>query len=280
MSRWTTDPGQWRKAAQRLVLHRGARIANGLVVAAALVGFIAIASGRRPQAWWFVSFAVAVATIVVGSFWVHWMRERVIRESPLPQFLKRKLRETYPHLSGRDGDLVERAFRQFFVACRRSGKTQVAMPSRGVDAYWHEFILHTKAYRDWCDLALGRFLDHTPSQALGPAAATNDGLRRAWFWSCREESIDPRKPSRLPLLFAIDAKLKIPDGFVYAPNCRLSPTDPNLHCATDFSSDGYGGDASGLGGADSPNASGDVDFEFGPGDGCGSGDGGGGCGGD
>lgn len=274
---------RWRRAALRLALHRGSRIVNGSIVTAALIGFVAGAFGKQPQPWWFVSFTLIFAVIVVGSLWLRWMRERVIRESPLPQFLKRKLREVYPHLSGREGDLVERAFRQFFVACWRSKKTFVAMPSRGVDAYWHEFILHTQAYRAWCELALGRFLDHTPSEALGPAASTNDGLRRAWFWSCREEAIDPRKPSRLPLLFAIDAKLNIPNGYVYASNCRLpaalsaaAAAGASAYCATDFASNEYSGDATGLGGADAPSASGDFDFEFGAGDGCGSGDG---CGG-
>lgn len=37
----------------------------------------------------------------------------------MPQFLKRKLRETYPHLSVKGGDLVEHGLRRFFVACSR-----------------------------------------------------------------------------------------------------------------------------------------------------------------
>ena len=56
-------------------------------------------------------------------------------------------------------------------------------------------------------------------EALGPKARHNDGLRRAWYWACKEESIDPKAPSRLPLLFALDAKFAIPNGFTYVPDC-------------------------------------------------------------
>ena len=48
---------------------------------------------------------------------------------------------------------------------------------------------------------------------------SNAGLRRVW-WHCRkEENINPAKPTRLPLLFALDAKLGINGGFVYAADC-------------------------------------------------------------
>jgi hypothetical protein len=106
------------------------------------------------------------------------------------------------------------------MACVRSKGKFVAMPSRVVDSMWHEFILHTRAYREWCDLVLGRFMDHVPAEVLGRKAPNNDGLRRAWYWACRDEAIKPRSPSRLPLLFALDAKLAIPGGFHYLPDCR------------------------------------------------------------
>lgn len=236
--------------------------------------------------WWGVwplrghglALVVSLVGVALMGVWVRWQREQVVREAPLPQFLKRKLRDTYPHLSAKDCDLVERGLRQFFLACLRSRRQFVAMPSRAVDAMWHEFILHTQAYRDWCQLALGHFLHHTPAEVLGPQARANDGLRRAWYWACRDEAITPRTPSRLPLLFALDAKLAIPNGFVYAADCgsRLQDRSDNggaaVHCGTHFSDGGYSGDAAGLGGSDAGSAASDG------GDGDGAGDGGG-CGG-
>ncbi len=226
--------------------------------------------------WWRMRSVVAplvasVALIVLAAAWARWQRERLVREAPIPQFLKRKLCETYPHLSRKDAELVERGLRQFFLACLRSRKQFVAMPSRAVDAMWHEFILHTRAYRDWCDLALGRFLHHTPAEALGGKARSNDGLRRAWYWACKDEGIKPGTPTRLPLLFALDAKLQIAGGYVYQPDCAALKArgEAGTHCATDFNDGSYSGDADGFGGMDS---SGDGD---GGGDGCG-----GSCGGD
>lgn len=193
----------------------------------------------------------------------------------MPQFLKRKLRERYPQLTLKDAELVERGLRQFFMACNRSPRRFVAMPSRAVDSMWHEFILHTQAYRNWCDLALGRFLHHTPAEALGTRATHNDGLRRAWFWCCKDEAINPRQPTRLPLLFALDGKLEIANGFRYVPDChdiqRKSEQggdgNAGAYCGTSFSDGSASGDSGDFGGAESSG-----------GDGDGGGDGGG-CGG-
>lgn len=35
-------------------------------------------------------------------------------------------------------------------------------PSQSVDLGWHEFILFTKSYSDFCHEELGRFIHHTP----------------------------------------------------------------------------------------------------------------------
>jgi hypothetical protein len=235
-----------------------------------------------------VVFSLAVAYIAL-SLWAQRQREQYIREAPMPRFLKKKLLQSYPHFSAKDCDLVERGLRQFFLACSRSKKKFVAMPSKAVDAMWHEFILHTKGYEAWCSLALGHFLHHTPAEALGSKAKGNDGLRRAWYWACKDEAINPQKPSRLPLLFALDAKLAIANGFTYLPDChdiaRKNAQGGNgsadasggmVYCGTSFSDGSHSSDSSSgdFGGADSADGSG----SGGGGDG-GGGDGGGGCGG-
>ena len=181
--------------------------------------------------------------------WEASLRRQFIRESRFPPFLLAKLRSKYPQLSAGDADLVMRGLRQFFVAHLRSQRRFVAMPSQVADFAWHEFILHTRAYERWCDTAFGKLLHHTPAEVLGRDPKRNDGLRRTWYWACKEESIDPRKPSRLPLLFALDKKFEIPGGFSYVPDCkdidRQSQSD--AYCGTSF---GGGGDAGGAGDAD------------------------------
>ncbi|MEO8155323.1 MAG: hypothetical protein ABI605_19825 [Rhizobacter sp.] len=267
-------------------LLRNSRSLTRLLSVAWAVGIV----GAGVGAWHLRPLSIGVLiTLSFGAallaVWARWQREVALREAPLPQFLKRKLRETYPQLSGKDCDLVERGLRQYFLACLRSKKKFVAMPSKAVDAMWHEFILHTRAYREWCDLTLGWFLHHTPAEVLGPKSIGNDGLRRAWYWACRDESIKPRSPTRLPLLFALDGKLGISNGFQYVADCRsidrksaMGGDGSGSYCGTDFSSDSFSGDVGGMGGSES--SSSNSGFGSWSSDDSSDGDGGdGGCGG-
>jgi hypothetical protein len=261
---------------QRLLIQCIPLLYAGLVAA----GVVAIAGTMlgawRPKGLWALWIFTAIVVVSLVHTWRRSVRERYLREAPMPQFLKRKLREMYPHLSAKDSDLVEHGLRQFFLACSRSKKQFVAMPSKAVDAVWHEFILHTKAYDRWCNLGLGRFLHHSPAQALGRQARGNDGLRRAWYWTCKDEAIDPKTPSRLPLLFALDTKLGIAGGFANKPDCSDihrknvdGGSGGETYCGTSFSDGSYSGSSGDFGGADSADGS----------SGDGGGDGGGGCGG-
>ena len=248
--------------------HRSLLLATGVWV----LVFAGMFAGLWRVRWhWGLS---VLATVVLAAIIIQWsnaVRERFVREAALPRFLQRKLRETYPHLSPKDCELAERGLRQFFLACLRCRKQFVAMPSRAVDALWHDFILHTQAYQAWCDRALGFFLHHTPAEALGHKARHNDGLRRCWYWVCKEESIDPKTPSRLPLLFALDAKFAIAGGFSYVPDCSdiarksdAGGSGGDSYFGTSFSDGSYSGSSGDFGGAESSDAGSD-------GGGCGGG---------
>ena len=139
-------------------------------------------------------------------------------------------------------------------------------------------MMFTRHYEDFCRQAFGKFLHHTPAAVLTSQRTANTGLRRTWWFACKEETINPLKPTRLPLLFALDAKLKLADGFHYVPNCDLlkdkkgDATSSSVHCAIDFGSGGsVDGSSDGFGdlGFSSDSSGGD----------CGSSCGGGGCGG-
>jgi hypothetical protein len=259
---------------------------------------------RRIQAlWWlkWLAFPVApllVAVVFKASLWtllfalvcllLHgavnaWevsQRRQFIREARFPAYLGAKLMAQYPQLRATDTELVLHGLRQFFMGHLRSRRQFVAMPSKVVDAAWHEFILHTRAYEAWCNAAFGKLLHHTPAEVLGRDPKRNDGLRRAWYWACKEESINPRQPARLPLLFALDKKFAITGGFSYLPDCsdinRQAGSD--AYCGTSFGEGGGGGgasgDADGFGGSESSSsdAGGDGGSDS---SGCG-----GGCGGD
>ena len=199
---------------------------------------------------WMPLMAVLVAGIVPALVWAKYRslkRADYIRHALLPAGLFERLRRTHPGLSHKDCQLVGLGLRQFFLAHLKSGRQYVSMPSQVVDDLWHEFILHTKSYDAFCRQAFGQFLHHTPSAALKSGRKSNTGLRRCWWFACREENINPRNATRLPLLFALDTKLRIAGGV---------------------------GDASGHG-SDTGHSGSDADGGGGS-DGCG----GGGCGGD
>lgn len=66
--------------------------------------------------------------------------------------------------------------RQFFMAHLRSKRQFVAMPSKVIDSAWHEFILHTRAYEEWCRSAFGKTMHHTPAAMFRIAVAV------VWLW--------------------------------------------------------------------------------------------------
>ncbi len=221
---------------------------------------------------WFVAIVVLVLVIA----WLWWRlrqmaRADYIRQFPLPNGLLDKLANHYPQLQPKDRQLIARAMRQFFLTYLKSGRNPVAMPSQAVDALWHEFNLYTRHYQHFCKKAFGHFLHHTPAVVLSNDRDNNLALRRTWWYACLDENINPRKATRLPLLFAIDYKLNITNGFHYNLNCQRQDQQAgdgtSAHCAGDFSdssSDGYfGGDFASDGGCSADSG------------GCG-----GGCGGD
>ncbi len=165
-------------------------------------------------------FALAAALALIAFLvWRHSQmlrRAEFIRTYEWPPQLLDKLQRKHPGFSRKETALVSKGLRQFFNAYLKSGRQQVSMPSEVVDQLWHEFILYTQAYKDFCRKAFGGFLHHTPAVMLAPERrASNAGLRRVWWHCCKDENIDPRNPTRLPLLFALDSKLNIAGGYRY-----------------------------------------------------------------
>jgi len=221
-------------------------------------------------------------TGVVVSIWKKSqtaVRAEYIREYTFPPGLFDKLRNKRPELTLKDCQLASHALRQFFLAYLKSGCKFVSMPSQVADDLWHELILYTRHYELFCNKAFGRFMHHTPAIVLTADKQGNTGLRRCWWYACKEENINPKAPTRLPLLFALDSKLKVADGFIYQPDCKSLGNhqgggNGSVYCGGDFSSDNFDGSTAGFG--DGSSGDGGSDGDAGGGDGgCG-----GGCGGD
>jgi hypothetical protein len=212
----------------------------------------------------------AILASIAYSLWTRLQshqRSEFIRNYDWPDGLLNKLERQHAGFTRKETALVGNGLRQFFLAYLMSGKKDVAMPSQVADDLWHEFILYTREYRTFCDQAFGGFLHHTPAVVLSPERkGSNQGLRRVWWQCCRQENIDPRNPTRLPLLFALDTKLNIPNGYRYAPDCKdLRQVGPaETQCGGDFGNNSIDGSTDGFGESS-------ADGGDGGGDGCGGG---------
>lgn len=167
--------------------------------------------------------------------------------------IKTKVLQRYPHLTNENLSLVIDGLKEYFFLCHKGNKRMVAMPSQVVDVAWHEFILFTREYQVFCEKAFGRFLHHTPTEAMVTPTMALDGIKRAWRLSCAREGIDSVNPSKLPLLFDIDSRLNIDDGFKYSLDCQNS--NSNTYCASHIGCSsgcaggmGCSGDGGGCGG--------------------------------
>jgi hypothetical protein len=242
--------------------------------------------------------AALIALLLLRPLYRHWLRLRraeFIRTYAWPRGLLERLEKHHSGMERKDSALVSRGLRQFFVAYLMSGKRFVSMPSQVADDLWHEFILYTREYEIFCRRAFGTFLHHTPAAVLGAERRNNEGLRRVWWYCCKYENISPFRPTRMPLLFALDAKLNIPGGFTYHPRCealRSAGAAGAIYCGGDFANVSFDGSTAGLGdasgdgsvgsdyGASIDAGSGEAGGHGGGGHGGGGGDsGGGGCGG-
>ena len=170
-------------------------------------------------------------------------REKLIDKFAFPKSLSQKVIEKYPHLDQEQAERVVDGMREYFHVCNIGRHRMISMPSQAVDVAWHEFILFTREYKKFCQKALGRFLHHTPAEAMKSQTAAQKGIQRAWKISCVREGIAPKAPNKLPLLFALDSELEIPDGFNYSLNCVFR--DGNNYCASHI---GCGGGCSSCGG--------------------------------
>mgnify|MGYP000373704983 CR=1 FL=1 len=204
------------------------------------------------------------------------LRSKYIENYFFHKGIRKKISQKYPQLTEQQLDLVFNALKDYFQICLIANKKMVAMPSQIVDDAWHEFILSTRFYSIFCNKALGRFLHHTPTEAMSSPTYAQQAIKRSWRLACANEGINPKQPLILPLLFAIDGLLNIENGFIYQLNCidANNKDTNNSFCASHI------GCSSGCAGDSGSDSSGDFGSSvFGDSDSAGS-DCGGGCGGD
>lgn len=112
-----------------------------------------------------------------------------------PKRIHQTLTAKHPHLTTKQIDLVIEGLRHFFKmnAINQSVTIgeMVAMPSQVIDDAWHEFILFTRNYEQFSKQAFGKFLHHTPAEAMPSTVSATQSLKTAWATACIVERMDP-----------------------------------------------------------------------------------------
>jgi hypothetical protein len=220
-------------------------------------GYTQFASQLAPMKALLIFLTLMVLVLAATALWqrnrrIVLAREHSIRAFVFPTSVLQVLTKSYPHLQLKDLQLVARSLRQFFIVHARAKGAVIVMPSKVTDALWHAFILDTRAYRAFCQAAFGAYFHHIPEGAMKAQSGNSSALWLTWYLACLEENISPGNATRLPLLFAIDAKLSIPGAVAHDPASFKRPADSGgCGGGSDTSSmDADGGCGGGCGGGD------------------------------
>jgi hypothetical protein len=128
-----------------------------------------------------VVITIIILVTAVKSWFVIKTNQRAayIDSYVFPERIIRKVHEQYPHLNDEQLAQVAKGLREFFHIVVHSRRRMVSMPSQAVDTAWHEFILFTREYQEFCSKALGRFLHHTPAESMSSPTVAQAGIRVA-----------------------------------------------------------------------------------------------------
>ncbi|MFZ5594941.1 MAG: glycine-rich domain-containing protein [Pseudomonadota bacterium] len=213
-------------------------------------------------AFFYVSIIPLIIFLIYASAKLsekQWLeRQSYIENFQFPDAVHERVCEKYPHLGEDHINQVMSSLKTWFLLCGKSSFNMISMPSQVVDTAWHEFILFTRQYEEFCQNATGCFIHHRPAEAMETPTQAQEGIRRTWELACGHEGINPKSPSRLPMLFAIDTLLDIPDGFRYVLDCSVaedhkcpvedsSPGQSAPYCASHIGIRSCGGGGGGCG---------------------------------
>ena len=123
------------------------------------------------------------------------------------------------------------ALKQFFMIyafqIQEKNYQKYAIPSKVADELWHEFMLSSKEYADFCQEAFGKFLHHTPDSSKSnkdlfqfTKSSFNKPLNKDVLvtWDNLNKIKKNHKLymiGTIPAIFALDSYLNIDDGFYY-----------------------------------------------------------------
>jgi hypothetical protein len=132
-------------------------------------------------------------------------RRRYIEEYEFPRALRNRLVDALG--SARRAEIALDGLRGWYLACLYADVRLIGMPSRAVDAAWHEMILMTREYDAFCRRAFGSFLHHRP-----------DSTARVSMSEILIETLAVVDAHDLPMiLFTADQDAGLKGGYVWKP---------------------------------------------------------------
>lgn len=98
-------------------------------------------------------FVVIILKIVIKRWLskkIYQKRLSYITNYKFPKRIHDKLQKNYPHLTQQQVLLAEQGLRDYFELAVAARQKSLAMPSQAADYLWHEFILFTRNYEQFC----------------------------------------------------------------------------------------------------------------------------------
>lgn len=143
-----------------------------------------------------------------------------LKNYKIPTIVKNKfIKEN--NIKEEDYPLIEKALKQFFAMfLLASHKKHVKndnflMTSKVVDELWHEFVLDTRSYHDFCNKTFGKYLHHAPA-GTSSSSKEKEALKNTYKTSKVLKEYDLNYMSgSLPLIFMIDSLMGFPEGLSY-----------------------------------------------------------------
>jgi hypothetical protein len=181
--------------------------------------------------------------------------EAYVARYAFPPSLMRRVAAAHPELRPDELRRVEEGLREWLICCIHRRGALLGMPSQAVDWAWHEFILNTPAYHEFCRRAYGEYLHHLPESDM--SVSMGQGLEEtvlAWDRSAAREKREA------PSLWNLDEGLGLEDPTGVSPElaarARRAARDANRHGRRGSESwmymaagaDGHGGGDGGGGG--------------------------------
>lgn len=226
MARWQYQSAHWD--GLDTVVHVALALVCGGLFAVLCAAWSGYAPGRQASDFW-VRFNLGWAGVwllgmlaLAGGAWLDWRQSRALANWVFPPRIAAEVRKVYPFLDAAQIDALIEGLRAFMTLLRRDGRGH-AMPSCGVDAAWHAYVLMTRDYARFCRAVNGGMIHHAPA---GPGHERT--LYRTWLACCRAEGLDPELPTRLPALFYFDSRFGIPCNGGFAVENGCYPCDPEF----------------------------------------------------